>query len=54
MDSFPIPMEFVKNNIGMINMEGREADALLRLKVRDGKGAVVLQQRVKLSELATK
>jgi hypothetical protein len=35
----------------MITIDWKEADPLLRLQVRDEKGSVVLQQRVRLSEL---
>ncbi len=38
-------------NFGMIDIDWDEADPVIRMQVRDGEGGVVLQQRVRLSEL---
>ncbi|MFN0017525.1 MAG: alkaline phosphatase D family protein [Pirellulaceae bacterium] len=49
-----VGLEFFETNFGMITIDWKESDPLLRLQVRDEKGSVVLQQRVRLSELAAK
>lgn len=49
-----VGLEFFETNFGTITIDWSEADPLLRLQVRDENGKVVLQQRVRLSELAAK
>lgn len=46
-----VGLEFFETNFGMIQIDWSASDPVLRLQVRDEKGEVVLQQRVKLSEL---
>ncbi len=41
-------------NFGFISIDWEAADPLVRMQVRDELGGVVLQQRLKLSELATR
>ena len=54
VNRYRIGLEFFETNFGMITIDWAQADPLLRLQVRDEKGNVVLQQRVRLSELSAK
>ena len=54
VNRYRVGLEFFETNFGMITIDWEEADPLLRLQVRDEKGNVVLQQRVRLSELKGK
>ena len=54
VNRYRVGLEYFETNFGMITIDWTQADPLLRLQVRDEKGNVVLQQRVRLSELAAK
>lgn len=54
VNRYRVGLEFFETNFGMITIDWTQADPLLRLQVRDEKGSVVLQQRVRLSELEMK
>jgi alkaline phosphatase D len=54
VNRYRVGLEYFETNFGMITIDWKEADPLLRLQVRDEKGNVVLQQRVRLSELEMK
>ncbi len=52
VNSHRIGNTYFETNFGFIDIDWTPSDPLLRLQVRDAKGGVVLQQRVRLSELA--
>jgi alkaline phosphatase D len=54
VNRYRVGLEYFETNFGMITIDWTQADPLLRLQVRDEKGNVVLQQRVRLSELQMK
>jgi alkaline phosphatase D len=54
VNRYRVGLEYFEANFGMITIDWTQADPLLRLQVRDEKGNVVLQQRVRLSELTMK
>jgi alkaline phosphatase D len=47
-----VGLTYFETNFGMIEIDWRERDPVLRLQVRDEKGNVVLQQRIRLSQLS--
>ncbi len=51
INRYRVGLTFFDVNFGMIEIDWTQPDPLVRLQVRDGAGAVVLQQRVRLSEL---
>lgn len=51
VNRYRVGLEYFETNFGMITIDWTQSDPLLRLQVRDEKGNVVLQQRVRLSEL---
>jgi alkaline phosphatase D len=54
VNRYRVGLEYFDTNFGTITIDWTHADPLLRLQVRDEKGNVVLQQRVRLSELQMK
>ncbi len=52
INSHRVGLTYFETNFGLIDIDWTETDPLLRLQIRDEKGGVVLQQRVRLSELA--
>ena len=54
VNRYRVGLEYFETNFGMITIDWKEADPLLRLQVRDEQGNVILQQRVRLSELSGK
>lgn len=51
MNRYRVGLTYFDTNYGMILIDWAEADPVLRLQVCDEQGGVVLQQRVRLSEL---
>ena len=51
VNSYRVGLTYFDTNFGLIDIDWSPPSPLLRLQVRDEKGGVVLQQRVKLSEL---
>ena len=44
-------LTYFDTNFGMLDVDWTQPDPVLRLQVRDEQGGVVLQQRLKLSQL---
>lgn len=51
INSYRVGLTYFDTNFGAIDIDWSQPSPLLRLQVRDEKGGVVLQQRVKLSDL---
>ncbi len=51
INRYRVGLTYFDTNFGLIQIDWTEADPLLRLQVYDEQGGVVLQQRVRLSEL---
>lgn len=51
INSYRIGLTYFDTNFGMIDIDWSRPTPLIRLQVRDEKGGVVLQQRVKLNDL---
>lgn len=51
VNSYRVGLTYFDTNFGMIEIDWSQPSPLIRLQVRDEKGGVVLQQRVKLSDL---
>ncbi len=51
VNSYRVGLTYFDTNFGLIDIDWLQPSPLIRLQVRDEKGGVVLQQRVKLSEL---
>ncbi len=51
INSYRVGLTYFDTNFGTIQIDWTQSDPLLRLQIRDEKGGVVLQQRVKLSQL---
>ncbi len=51
INSYRVGLTYFDTNFGTINIDWSQADPILRLQIRDAKGGVVLQQRLKLSQL---
>ena len=51
INSYRVGLTYFDTNFGMIDIDWSQPSPLIRLQVRDEAGGVVLQQRVKLSDL---
>lgn len=51
INSYRVGLTYFDTNFGFIDVDWKAADPVVRLQVRDEKGDVVLQQRLKLSQL---
>jgi alkaline phosphatase D len=51
INSYRVGLTYFETNFGSVEIDWKQSDPILRLQVRDAAGGVVLQQRVKLSEL---
>jgi len=51
INSYRVGLTYFETNFGTVSIDWEQADPVVRLQVRDEKGAVVLQQRLLLSEL---
>ena len=51
INSYRVGLTYFDTNFGTIDIDWSQPSPLLRLQVRDEKGGIVLQQRVKLSDL---
>ncbi|MGE0607737.1 MAG: alkaline phosphatase D family protein [Pirellulales bacterium] len=51
LNTHRVGLTWFETNFGLITIDWQAADPLIRIQIRDEKGNVVLQQRVKLSEL---
>ncbi len=54
VNSYRVGLTYFEVNFGTVLIDWEPADPVLRLQVRDEKGGVVLQQRLKLSQLRAK
>ncbi len=54
INSHRVGLTYFDTNFGSISLDWEQADPVVRLRVHDEQGGVVLQQRVRLSELAPK
>ena len=54
INSYRVGLTYFDTNFGTVLIDWQAADPVIRLQIRDEKGEVVLQQRVKLSELLRK
>lgn len=52
INSYRVGLTYFETNFGTVEIDWDQRDPVIRLQVRDAEGGVVLQQRVKLSELA--
>jgi alkaline phosphatase D len=51
INSYRVGLTYFDTNFGTIDIDWSQSDPVLRLQIRDEKGGVVLQQRLKLSQL---
>ena len=51
INSYRVGLTYFETNFGTVVIDWEQTDPVIRLQVRDAAGGVVLQQRVKLSEL---
>jgi len=51
INSYRVGLTYFETNFGVVLVDWSQSDPVVRIQVRDEKGGVVLQQRVKLSEL---
>ena len=51
INSYRVGLTYFETNFGTVEIDWEQADPLVRLQVRDESGGVVLQQRLRLSEL---
>ena len=51
INSYRIGLTYFDTNFGMVDVDWTAADPVVRVQVRDEQGAVILQQRMKLSQL---
>lgn len=51
INSYRVGLTYFDTNFGFIDVDWKEPDPVVRLQVRDEKGDVVLQQRLRLSQL---
>jgi alkaline phosphatase D len=54
INPFRVGLTYFDTNFGMVRIDWEQSDPVIRLQICDEKGGVVLQQRVKLSELQTR
>lgn len=54
VNSYRVGLTWFDTNFGAIEIDWNQPDPVIRMQVRDEKGGVVLQQRVKLSDLRPK
>lgn len=51
INSYRVGLTYFDTNFGVVDIDWEQSDPLIRLQVRDEVGGIVLQQRVRLSEL---
>jgi alkaline phosphatase D len=54
INSYRVGLTYFETNFGTVQIDWEQKEPVVRLQVRDEKGAVVLQQRVQLSQLQPK
>lgn len=54
INAYRVGLTYFETNFGTVHIDWEPSDPLVRLQVRDEAGGVVLQQRIRMSELRPK